>query len=62
MNTDRLLYSRKEVAKLLSVSERTITHLIDCDRLSIYRLGRRTLIHRDELLRFARIDQPRFCL
>lgn len=62
MTIDRLLYSRREAARLLSISERSLTHLISNKRVSVTRVGRRTLIHRDELLRFARIDTPRFCL
>jgi DNA binding domain, excisionase family len=59
---DRLLYSRREAARLLSISERSLTTLIFNERISIARVGRRTLIHKDELMRFARIDQPSFCL
>ncbi len=56
----RLLFSRKEAALMLGLSERSITYAIDNNRLSITRYGRRTLIHRTELQRFARIDQPNF--
>lgn len=58
--SDRLLFSRKEVAQMLSVSERTVTYAIDNGKLDITRIGRRTLIHKSELERFARIDQPKF--
>ena len=50
----RLLFSRREVSKLLNLSERQITRLIDNQRLGIVRAGRRTLIHRDEVEKFAR--------
>jgi len=58
--SDRLLFSRKEAAQMLGVSERTITYAIDYRRLDVIRIGRRTLIHKNELERFARIDQPKF--
>jgi excisionase family DNA binding protein len=58
--SERLLFSRDEAAQMLSVSPRSITYMIDSNRLSVTRLGRRTLIHRAELERFARIDQPNF--
>ncbi|MCU1324254.1 MAG: Helix-turn-helix domain [Acidobacteriaceae bacterium] len=57
---ERLLFSRDEAAQLLSVSPRTVTYAIDANRLSVTRIGRRTLISRGELERFAKIDQPNF--
>jgi excisionase family DNA binding protein len=59
-NADRILFSRNESAQILGVSARTLTYAIDANRLSVIRLGRRTLIHRSELERFARIDQPNY--
>lgn len=59
---DRLLFSRKESAAILGVSERTLTYAIDANRLRVTRIGRRTLLHRAELERFARIDNPTFRL
>jgi len=60
--SDRLLFSRKEAAAMLGVSERTVTYAIDYKRLDVIRIGRRTMISRAELLRFATIDQPNFRL
>lgn len=60
--SDRLLFSRKEAAAMLGVSERTITYAIDYKRLDVIRIGRRTMLHRNELTRFASIDQPNFRL
>jgi excisionase family DNA binding protein len=54
----RLLFSRKEVAKLLNLSERQITRLIVNERLRIVRVGSRTLVHREEVERFAKNVQP----
>jgi excisionase family DNA binding protein len=60
--TDRLLFGRRECASMLGVSERTLTYAIAYNKLNVVRIGRRTLIHRDELLRFAKKDQPNFSL
>jgi excisionase family DNA binding protein len=49
----RLLFSRKEVAVLLNLSPRQITRLIANDKLRVFRSGSRTMIHRDEVARFA---------
>jgi excisionase family DNA binding protein len=50
----RLLFSRKEVSKLLNLSERQITRLIANEKLDIIRIGSRTLIHRNEVEKFSR--------
>ena len=50
----RLLFSRREVAKLLNLSERQITRLIANEKLDIVRIGARTLIHRDEVVKFSK--------
>lgn len=49
----RLLFSRKEAALLLNLSGRQVTRLIQNDKLGIVRIGRRTLVSRDEILRFV---------
>jgi excisionase family DNA binding protein len=54
----RLLFSRKEVALLLNLSTRQVTRLISNERLRIVRVGSRTLVHRDEVVRFAQNVQP----
>jgi excisionase family DNA binding protein len=50
----RLLFSRKEVAKLLAISERQITRVIADGKLDIVRIGSRTMIARDEVEKFAK--------
>jgi excisionase family DNA binding protein len=50
----RLLFSRREVAKLLNLSERQLTRLIADGKLDVVRIGSRTLVHRDEVQKFAR--------
>ena len=54
----RLLFSRKEVSLLLNLSPRQVTRLIDNQKLRIVRVGRRTLVHRDEVRRFAENGLP----
>ena len=50
----RLLFARKEVAKLLSISTRQLTRLIDNGKIDVVRVGSRTLIHKDEVEKFSR--------
>jgi excisionase family DNA binding protein len=50
----KLLYSREETSRLLSVSLRKIDSLIASGRLKTQRLGRRRLVLRDRLEEFAR--------
>jgi excisionase family DNA binding protein len=59
---ERLNFSRREAAGLLGVSLRAVDYAICNDRLDSTKYGRRRMIPRDELFRFARIDQPRFTL
>jgi len=49
-----LLFSRREVSKLLGISERQITRCIADNKLDIVRIGHRTLIARDEVLKFSK--------
>ena len=58
----KILYSRAEAAQLLSISERAISYAIEQDRLDVTKVGRRSLIHRDELLSFGKHSHPSFCL
>jgi excisionase family DNA binding protein len=50
----RLLFSRKEVSKLLGISERQITRVIADGKLDIVRIGSRTMVARDEVLKFSK--------
>ena len=54
----RLLFSRAEVAILLNLSPRQLTRQIDNNKLRIVRIGRRTMVHRDEVERFAANGLP----
>jgi Helix-turn-helix domain len=49
----RLLYDRKEAARQLSISVRSLDYLIGQKRLSIRRLGKKVMIPHSELVRFA---------
>jgi excisionase family DNA binding protein len=51
-----ILVSKKEAARVLSVSLRTIDNLIAAKELAVRRLGRRCLIPRRALEEFARRD------
>jgi len=51
-----ILVSKKEAARVLSVSLRTIDNLIAAKELAVRRLGRRCLIPRTALEAFARRD------
>ena len=52
----RLLYDRKEAARLLSVSVRTIDRLIGTKMITARRIGRSVLIPHVELMKLARRD------
>jgi excisionase family DNA binding protein len=49
----RLLYDRKEAARQLSISVRSLDYLIAGKKLRIVRLGKKVLIPHAELVRFA---------
>jgi excisionase family DNA binding protein len=51
-----ILVSKKEAARVLSVSLRTVDNLIASKELAVRRLGRRCLIPRRALEEFARRD------
>ena len=53
---DAILCSKKEAAAALSVSVRTVDNLIASKQLAVRKIGRRTLIERVILERFARRD------
>ena len=54
MEIQALFYNKQESAQILRVSERTIHQLIRQKLLRAMRVGRRVLIAREELERFAR--------
>jgi excisionase family DNA binding protein len=51
--TSRLLYPRKEAAYLLGISVRSLDYLIANKKLKLQKIGKRVLIRRKELERFA---------
>lgn len=53
-----LLLDKKQTAALLGVSARTVHSLIRLGRLKAKRIGRRVLVAREEVERFARRDHP----
>lgn len=55
MNNPLRLWTRKEVAEALEISERTLTRMIKADEILTGALGR---IPNSEVLRLAGIDRP----
>ena len=51
--TQKLLFSKKESGHILSLSVRTIDYLIQCRELDVRRVGKRVLITRESLEKFA---------
>jgi excisionase family DNA binding protein len=54
--TEKFLYTKREAARLLSISLRSIDYLIFSQQLPTRRIGRRVLVHRDAIEQFARRD------
>lgn len=57
-DSGRMLYDRKDAARQLSISVRSLDYLIAGKRLATRRIGKKVLIPRGELLRFSRSDHP----
>lgn len=55
---DRFLVGRREAARLLSISERSLDYLLANQQLHARRIGSRVLIAVTELERYARADHP----
>ncbi len=53
-----ILFSRKQAASLLSISQRALDYLLSQGKLHARRVGKRVLIPREEIERFARHDHP----
>jgi len=51
-----LLHSKRESARLIGLSERTLHNLIATKQIGVRRVGRRVLIPHTELLKFTRPD------
>jgi excisionase family DNA binding protein len=56
---DRILVGRREAARMLSISQRSIDYLIANKELKVRRIGGRMLIPLNELRRYARADHPK---
>lgn len=54
--TEKVLYTKREAAHLLSISLRSLDYLIFSHQLPARRIGRRVLVHRDAVEQFARRD------
>ena len=55
---DRLLVGRREAARMLSISQRSLDYLLADRRLHARRIGGRVLFAVSELQRYARSDHP----
>lgn len=53
---DKLLFDRKAAAFALSISVRSLDYLIAGQQLKTRRIGKKVLVHRSELRRFAQGD------
>jgi len=51
-----LLHSKRESARLIGLSERTVHTLIATRQLRVRRVGRRVLVPHTELVKFTRPD------
>lgn len=56
--TPKVLYTRAETAEMLSISTSTLDVAIGRGMLRCIRKGRRILVHRDEIERWAKKDTP----
>ncbi len=54
--SQKVLYTKREAAQLLSISLRSLDYLIVSQQLPARRIGRRVLVHRDSIEQFARLD------
>ncbi len=54
----KLMYTKAEAAKMLSLSVRTIEYLIASKELTVRRVGKRVLVPYSSLLAFTRRDHP----
>ena len=52
----KLYFSRAEAAEMLGLSRRTLDRLIAEKQLPVRRIGRRVLIHIDDIIRFTKHD------
>lgn len=55
---DKILFSKKEAAAMLSISLRSVDYLIARKELEVRRIGKRRLVPRSSLEKLARRDVP----
>jgi excisionase family DNA binding protein len=55
---DPILVGRREAARMLSISQRSLDYLVAKRQLNVRRIGTRVLISMTELKRYARADHP----
>lgn len=55
---ERILYDRKTAATQLSISVRSLDYLISGKKLNTRRIGKKVLVPRGELIRFAQANHP----
>lgn len=53
---EKILFTRKEAAQILSISLATLDRYIVLKEIPVRRLGKRVMIHHQDLERFARRD------
>jgi excisionase family DNA binding protein len=58
MDDHLLLYDRKNAARMLSISLRSLAYLLSRGEIRFRRIGSKTLIPHAELVRFARGHHP----
>jgi excisionase family DNA binding protein len=56
MTEQKILFSKRDAAEMLSVSPRTLDYLIAMRELEVRRVGRKVLVPRTEIERFAKRD------
>jgi excisionase family DNA binding protein len=56
MTEQKILFSKRDAAEMLSVSARTLDYLIAMRELEVRRVGRKVLVPRSEIERFAKRD------
>jgi excisionase family DNA binding protein len=56
--TEKVLFTKREAAQMLSISVRSLDYLILNQQIPARRIGRRVLLHRDAIECFARNDHP----
>lgn len=56
---ERILVGRREAARMLSISQRSLDYLVANKQLDVRRIGSRVLLSLNELRRYAQSDHPK---